>query len=158
MITELRQKLKDATTKFYSLKTKKAKERQRDVIRAISLDLHDALMNGIQPFLGVRHEGVIVSGGVDCLARTEFGLVPVYAVNDKQSKSWYESTCCVSYKVGDKITFEIKHPRVENDRLNWFAAEVEGGTFDQNKYKELCKRDNLAFFQRPNGTTSGLFK
>jgi hypothetical protein len=158
LIQELKNKLNEAKKRFYSLKTKRAKEKQRDIIRDLNFQLEDALLEGLKPYLNMRHEGVIVSGGTDALARTEFGIVPVYAVNDRLSKSWYDTTCCVSYKDGDKITFEIKHPNVENGRLNWFAAEVEGGSLDTEKYNKLCKQDNLAFFKKQDGSMTGLFK
>jgi hypothetical protein len=157
-IQELRDQLKEAQTKYRALKTKKAKLKQQDVINRVYHELDAALIEGITPYLNTRHKGTIISGGVEALAQTEFGLVPVYACNDKLSKSWYPSTCCVSYKTGDEITFEIKHPSVDNGRLTWFAAEVEGGTFDQEQYDNFCKQDNLAFFKKPDGSMTGLFK
>jgi len=157
-ISELRTKIKEARTKFYTFKSKPAKDMQLDRIRELTLQLNDILMDGISQYLNIRHEGVIVSGGTDCLAKTEFGTIQVYAVNDKLSKSWYELTCCVSYKEGDKITFEIKNPHAADGQLSWIAGDIEGGTFDDTKYKELCKRDDLAFFTKPDGTRTGLFK
>jgi hypothetical protein len=157
-IQELRDQIKIAKDRYNSLKTKAAKTKQQKVINSLYFELDEALLTGLEPYLNTRHKGTIISGGVEALAQTEFGLVPVYACNDKQSKSWYPSTCCVSYKTGDEITFEIKDPSVVYGKLAWFAAEIEGGTFDAAMYAELCKQDNLAFFTKPDGTMTGLFK
>jgi hypothetical protein len=157
-IQELKIELKEARIKYRALKTKATKEKQQKIINEIYGRLKEALLAGLEPYLNTRHKGKIVSGGHDALAQTEFGLVPIYACNDKLSKSWYSSTCCVSYKTGDDIIFEIKHLSVVDGRLHWFAGEVEGGTFDEAKYKELCKQDTLAFFRKSDGIMTGLFK
>ena len=79
--------------------------------------------------------------------------------SDVVSKSWYGFTCCVNYVKGQEVIVEFEVD-VDSDRLVLIAVprRVFGGTLDEAKYAELCKRDNLAFFKYPgsNGVT-GLF-
>lgn len=157
-ITELKQKIKDARTKAYSLKTKKAKDKQFLIIRELTRLLNEALLEAIEPYLGARHKATVLMNGTDVLAKSEFGTIQLYAINDVKSKSWYDTTCCVSFKEGDVVTFEIMHPHATDGQLHWIAGKIEGGHFDQQKYDELCKRDDLAFFKKPDGSRSGLFK
>lgn len=157
-VIPLKQMRKEAISKIHTLKCKKAKEKQRDILRYITIELNAALLEGITPYLKQRHEATVLMDGTDVMAKSEFGTINLYAMNDILSKSWYESTCCVEFKEGDVITFEITCLNITDGRINWIAGNIEGGHLDQQKYEELCKRDDLAFFKKPDGSMTGLFK
>jgi len=157
-IQELQKMRKEVTSKIYTLKSKKSQKKQRDILRDITIELDAALLEGITPYLKQRHEATVLMDGADVIAKSEFGTINLHATNDVLSKSWYESTCCIEFKKGDVVTFEITCLTIIEGRVHWIPGKIEGGHLDHQKYKELCKQDNLAFFKKPDGYMTGLFK
>lgn len=86
-------------------------------------------------------------------------MIP-YELDDKEFDGLkiFETLEFFKFKNGDIITFEISCLHISNGQANWIAGKIKGGHFDQKKYDELCKQDNLAFFKKPDGSMTGLFK
>jgi hypothetical protein len=86
---------------------------------------------------------------------TEYGTIWGSIQNDIKSKSWYAETCCIEYVKGQSIKVQLK-AKVNDCSIYIEAGKIEGGQVDEIKYAELCKRDDLAFFKRPDNTMTGL--
>lgn len=161
---KLREDLKAAKDRAYSLKTKKAKEKAWTKVREIEREICHVLYDAAKAFERHSVKGEVVSfhDGEDYVAiRTaEYGLIWANQTSDVVSKSWYGSTCCVEYTVGQTVVVEIDiEVNSEKLFLEVVPKTVVGGKLNEAKYSELCKRDNLAFFKYPElkGGMTGLF-
>ena len=162
---KLREDLKAAKDRAYSLKTKKAKEKAWTKVREIKRQILIGLYAEREQFAVFSVKGTVVVDNSHCMAEhigieTSYGLFWVSPANDILSKSWYASTCCVEYQEGQQVIVELEAD-VNSERLGLFLypKRVYGGTLNETKYAELCKRDNLAFFKYPElkGGMTGLF-
>lgn len=160
---ELKEAIELEKSRFYSLKTKKAKEKSRQRIRDLRTK---ALLEHLYPARdayathSVRGTVIDSTGRGDEIAMKteEYGLLWISPCNDILSKSWYPNTCCVEYSRGQSVVIECDID-VDSDRLCLIVVpkRIYGGTLNEERYNELCKQDNLAFFKYPDGHMSGLF-
>lgn len=160
---ELRKKLDTAKTRAYSLKTKKAKSKAWNVVREIEREILSILYAEIARFDVHSIQGTVLTfnpGNDVFLVETEaYGKMWVSPTGDVLSKSWYGHTCCIEYKIGQRIVIECKI-EVNHDtlRLNVIPGEMIGGFVNEAQYAELDKRNDLAFFRHSNATgMTGLF-
>lgn len=161
-MNELRQKIKELRQKAYSMKTKKAQSKYFDKMKEVEHELFLKLCDQRDKF-GTHSVkatvGYFRDGEDDVMLNTPYGILYGSPTSDAVSKSWYGHTCCVEYSKGQEVIVEIDVD-VDMDRLvlNVIPKRIYGGTLNQAKYDELCKRDNLAFFKYPNSEgVTGLF-
>lgn len=137
-----RQTLLDQRTKLVdranSLKTKKAKSNAWVKVREIERQLADLCKATISPYVGKRLKGTVLYSGSEVLIKTEFGTMQLNACNDILSKSWHNSTCCVSYTEGQEVEFELYIAEYTWKGFESIPYKVTGGVFDQKKYDRLC--------------------
>jgi hypothetical protein len=161
-IQSILESIKAETTRFYSLKTKAAKAKSRSKIIALRLkaseilDVQAASVNGL-----IVKGTVILADGRDgdlWIDTEAYGRVIGNVTSSVDSKSWYASTCCVSFERGQVVEFELEaHVDFDRSGIHLTAKAIKGGKFDAKKYAELCQKGNLAFFKYPDGHMSGLF-
>ena len=151
-ILELRQKISDEENRFYSLKTKPAKQKSRDKLWVLRGELDGLLLDVAHEFNCINSDKAII-GEVVCttrdgaLVKTELGMFDIYNSNSPLSASWYSETSCITYVKGEKITLKIE-AEVYDERLFYTAVKVlSGGQFDAARYEKLSQQKNLAFFR-----------
>lgn len=160
-MTQLKEQIKAARSRAYSLKTKKAQTKAWAAVRELEREALTLLYAARDRYATQSIKGTVVrftdSDDHVCVT-TALGTMWISPTSDAVSKSWYGQTCCVQYSNGQEIIIEIETD-VNSDRLflELIPRRVFGGTLNEAKYTELCKRTNLAFFKYPNGHMSGLF-
>jgi hypothetical protein len=163
-LTELRADLDAAKTRARSLKTKKAREKAWNVAREIEREIFLRLCDMRDTYAVQSVKGTVTRdtwAGDDYIpVETCFGLLWLSPTTDEQSKSWYPGTCCIEYSKGQTLIIEIE---TDVNHSGLFLELVprlsRGGTLNEEKYAELCKRDDLAFFKYPGADgVTGLFK
>jgi hypothetical protein len=163
---QLKEQLKAAKDRAYSLKTKKAQRKAWDRVRDIEREIlfgSGGLFEQANVYATHSVKGVVkrfYAGCSDVLIETkEYGNLWVNIANDVEAKSWYDHTCCIEYTEGQTVIVECTI-EVDSDRLCLYvqAGHVTGGRVNETQYAELCKRDDLAFFKYPNlNGVTGLF-
>jgi hypothetical protein len=159
----LREQIKAARQRAYSLKTKKAQRKAWDKVHELERELFRLLCEQRDRYARFSVKGTVISDNSHCMSDTfgvdtPNGIFWVSPTCDELSKSWYSSTCCVEYSKGQEVIIEMEVD-VNHDRLTLHAypKRVYGGILNETKYAELCKKGNLAFFKYPDGHMSGLF-
>lgn len=160
-MTALREQLKRAETKAYSLKTKKAQTKAWNLVRELKHNIWLKLCKERDSFEKHSIKGTVKSfrpGDDKLLVSTAYGNMWCSPTSDENSKSWYGSTCCIEYKEGQEIVIEIDVD-ADYDRLCLYTIpkRIYGGALNVEQYERLCKQGNLAFFKYPDGHMSGLF-
>lgn len=160
-IESLKEELSTLAKRARSLKTKKAQSKAWDAVRAVDREIFLMLCEQRNKYATYSLRGTVerfTDGDRDVFVRMSDGSTSwISPTSDAVSKSWYEHTCCVSYIDGQQVVVEFEID-VDGDRhcLTRTPRRVHGGTLNEQKYAELCKRTDLAFFKYPTGT-SGLF-
>lgn len=158
---ELKQAIRAESIRARGLKTKKAQQRAWDKVRSLEREVLGMLYEARSKYAPYSIKATVQyfhDGDDHILTRTADGeSCWISPTSDEVSKSWYGSTCCVSYSKGQDVVIEIEVD-VDSDRLCLIHVprRVRGGTLNEAKYAELCKRTDLAFFKYPSGM-SGLF-
>lgn len=150
------------TKRFYTLKTKAARHKSQDRIQALRVQAADILDPIAKGLAGKRVVGTVrYADNLDgsLWIETEYGTIYANICNSVDSKSWYASTCCVEFTEGAEVSFTLTAETVfDRSALRLGAKDIFGGKLNNEKYKELCQRTDLAFFKYPDGHMSGLFK
>jgi hypothetical protein len=163
-MSTLKQKLNDAKTRAYSLKTKKAQTKAWATVREIEREILSHLYEARNKVARHSIKGTVMrnsSASDDQIPveTAEYGVIWLSPTTDENAKSWYAHTCCIEYSKGQELVIEMECD-VSNDGLflSVHPMESRGGTLNEIQYAELCKRDNLAFFKYPNSNgVTGLF-
>jgi hypothetical protein len=161
-IAELKTKRDELNSKARSLKTKAAKDKVYKQICLIDRQLCDALYEARDKYGHFSIKGIVhdfAGRGEEILVKTIDGdLLWLSPDNDVLSKSWYPETCCIEYTKGQSVVIECSvETDLQNACLRLLPGKIHGGRVNEQKYQELCKRDDLAFFKYPQGMT-GLIK
>jgi hypothetical protein len=162
-LNTLKLEIETAKARARSLKTRRARDKAWNVVRDLRGKALELLYAARDQYATHSVKGVVrwFHEGDDCVSiRTaEYGTLWANPTSDAVSKSWYAGTCCVQYAKDQAVVLEIEID-IDSDRLclQVIPRRVHGGTLDEARYAELCKRDDLAFFKYPgsNGVT-GLF-
>ena len=160
MIQAIKEQIKSLELEAYKLKTKQAKLKRYESIKALRNQAIHLLHDEVKAFATHTVKGMVESVGYSqdyLYASTPYGKIMLYQCNDELSKSWYVETCCIEYSKGQEITIEIDiEVNYESLSLNLITKTIRGGQLNESKYSSLCENSNLAFFQYPSGM-SGLF-
>lgn len=162
---ELREQISLAEQRARSLKTKKAQQRAWDKVRELKRELFKHLTERRDKYATFSVKGTVIADNSHCMAEhfgvdTPNGIFWISPTCDVLSKSWYASTCCIEYVKGQEVIIEMDvdiNWQSTADRLCAYPKRVYGGLLNEEKYAELCKRGNLAFFKYLDGHMSGLF-
>ena len=156
MRTDLLNKRTELIKRAHSLKTKPAQRKAWSKVREIEDQLEELCRESMAQHEGRRFTGRVMYSGTEVLVETQFGTMQANACNDVQSKSWYASTCCVSFERDQTIEFTLKHVEYSWRGFSAMLADIVGGKFDAEEYSRLSSKPGLAFFKYPTGM-SGLF-
>lgn len=161
---ELRLEIELAKQVAYKRKTKAAQVRAWDKVRHLERQLLDIMYAARDKYATFSFKATVIADnkhvmsehiGVKDVSGKVFWISPC---NDILSKSWYASTCCVEYTEGQEVIVEAEVDVCRDSlKLILVPKRLYGGTLNQTKYEELCKKGNLAFFKYPDGRMSGLF-
>jgi hypothetical protein len=161
----LNQSIIDATLKAKSFKTKAAKTKAWDKVRALVNLSYDEVRPTAESYNGQVAEFTVTSVFSDSIQcyNEKFGSYNVSTCNDILSKSWYPETSCIEYVKGQVISTTLlaevtKHFKHEYQVVGITLTKIVGGVVNESKYAELCKNKSLAFFKYPGSEgVSGLF-
>jgi len=160
-VSKLREEAKALRIKGYNLRTKKAKQKAFDEASKIKREALELLYVQLETFSSHSIKATVkdfTPKSEYFLVETPYGLMWLSPTNDVFSKSWYATTCCIEYAVGQEIIVEIK-PEVNQEGLfiELLPVRIYGGQVNEIQYAELDKRTNLAFFKHSSGGMTGLF-
>ena len=162
-LTEIKAQIEIETKKTYKFKTKKARQKGWDRVKALRREALDNILYPAVKLHGPSSIKAIVrtfhSGDDHFLVETPYGNMWVSPVADVLTKSWYPHTCCIEYSVGQEIIIEIK-TEVNHDELflEIIPGKMYGGRVNETQYAELDKRTDLAFFKHSDSDgVTGLF-
>ena len=150
---KFRDDIKALQTEALNSKTKEAAQKCYDKIRTLKSEAWEILDEqaskyGVQVVKGTVR--TFMASNDYFLVDTLFGTMWVSPTCDELSKSWYPHTCCVEYSVGQTIYIEVAAEVNLGDlSLSLRPVRMAGGTINEAQYKELCQRDDLAFFKYP---------
>lgn len=153
--------IKTESIRLYSLKTKPAIAKSRAKIVALKVQAADLLDKQVEAINGAIVKGKVTlvdsRDGDLWIDTEEFGRVYANITGSVDSKSWYATTCCVEFERGMEVEFVLKASvNFDKSCIDLVAGSIKGGRFNAERYAELSKQDNLAFFKYPDGM-SGLF-
>ncbi len=162
-LSELKDLIKAESSRAYKLKTRRAKQRAWDKVKALRREALDTILYPMSVKHGPQSIKATVrtfhAGDEHFLIDTPYGSMWVSPASDVATKSWYPHTCCIEYTVGQEVVVEIEY-EVNYDGLflQILPGHIYGGRVNETQYAELCKRDDLAFFKYPNSSgVTGLF-
>jgi len=161
---QLRTSLKEAKTRAYGLKTKKAQAKAWARVREIEREILTHLYAQRDAYAVHSVKGTVLVDNSHCMSehlivKTPYGILHPSPTSDVLSKSWYAHTCCVEYTKGQEVVLEL-HVDVDSARLclELIPKRIVGGTLNETKYAELDKRTDLAFFKHSGADgVTGLF-
>ena len=162
-LNEIRAQIETETSRAYHLKTKPAKLKAYDKIRALRAEALEILYHQAAKFGPQAMRCVVKTFNKydeRFLVDTPHGLMWLSPTSDVVSKSWYEHTCCVKYTIGQEIILDFT-TEVNDDklRLEIITGQITGGVIDEAQFAEMDKRDDLAFFKHTGSDgVCGLFK